>query len=210
MKSISFFLNLKGRTSSPSEDGIIRVYTHDSNNNTWTISTEFEFSPGKATSLSELRSIIASMIQKIGDCRIFAARKVTGQLYYILEANNFSIYEVEGSPEQFLDSLLSSEEAISSSSAEATKQPSIPLPEKTDIPGTYFINLKTALNTAPNLTSKKILLPFISSQNFKALEVICEHIPKWLDSELEKQGLSSIVSKLDENEYMVTISTSAL
>lgn len=210
MKSISVFLNSKGLTSSPSEEGIIRVYTHDSDINTWSISTEFGFSPGRSTSLTELRSMIADMIQKIGDCRIFAARKVTGQLYYILEANGFSIYEVEGSPEQFLDSLLSSEEAFRSSLVETTKQTSIPLPEKTDIPGIYFINLKAALNTDPNLTSKKILLPFINSGNFKALEVICDHIPKWFDREFEKQGLSSTISKLAENEYKVTISTSAL
>ncbi len=210
MKSISVFLNSKELTSSPREEGIIRVYTHDSGTNNWLVTTEFEFSPGKATSLIELRSMIANMLQRIGDCRIFAARQVAGQLYSILEANRFSIYEAEGAPEQFLDSLLWSEEASKSSSVETMKQPSIPLPEKTDIPGTYFINLKTALNTDPNLSSKKILLPFITSGNFKVLEVICDHIPKWFDSEFKMHGLSSTVNKLDGNEYKVRISTGIL
>jgi hypothetical protein len=35
MKSISVFLNSKELTSSPREEGIIRVYTHDSGTNNW-------------------------------------------------------------------------------------------------------------------------------------------------------------------------------
>lgn len=210
MKSIAVFINSEGLTSSPSEEGIIRVYTQDSDTNSWIVSTEFAFSPGKATSLLEIRAMLTDMLQKIGDCKIFAAREVVGQLYKVLDTNGFSIYEVEGIPEQLLDYILAYEEENKIISTETTMRPSVPSPEKTDIPGIYFINLKTALSNDPNLSSKKILLPFITNEKFKALEIICDHIPKWFDSEFEKLGLSSTVSKLERNEYKVRISAGGL
>lgn len=206
MKSISTFINLEGFTSTLKEDGIIRVYTHNPNTNSWEVTKEFEFTLSQSTSISAVRSEILSMVQKIGDCRIFAAREVAGQLYSVLEANGFNVYETEGKPEQFLDSIWASEEKENRNSPEKTGPHASTDPKETDVPGTYSINLKAVLNTNPNLTSKKILLPFLASRNFKVLKVICDHVPKWFDDEFEKQGLHSTVSKLDENEYKVVIS----
>lgn len=206
MKSIAIFQNSEGLASSLKEEGVIMVYTYDSGSDSWEVTKEFEFSLVKSTSISELRNVILNMIQRIGDCRIFVAREVGGQLYSVLEANRFNIYEAEGKPEQFLKSILASEEEENRNSIEQRKQPSLTYPQKTDVEGTYFINLKAALNTDPNLTSKKILLPFLASKNFKVLEVICDHVPKWFNDGFEKQGLLSTVNKLDENEYKVIIS----
>jgi Fe-only nitrogenase accessory protein AnfO len=208
MKAIAIFLNSEGLTSSPSEEGTIRVYSQNLNTNSWEVTKEFGFSLVKSTSIAELRRAILNMIQRIGDCRIFAAKEVAGQLYSVLEANRFSIYEVEGKPEQFLDSILSSEKEENESAIEKNAQPVICYPEKTNVEGSYFINLKAALNSDPNLTSKKILLSFLKSKDFKVLEIICDHIPKWFDEEFENQGLQSTVSKLDGNEIKVIITSS--
>jgi len=99
--------------------------------------------------------------------------------------------EVEGKPEQFLNSILATEIKESENSVQKTAQPSIYYPEKTDVEGSYFLNLEAALNSDPNLTSKKILLPFLKSKDFKSLEVICDHIPRWFNEEFENQGLHS-------------------
>jgi len=206
MKSISIFLNSEGFTSSLEEGEIIRVYIQNPTNNSWEVSKEFAFSLEKISSILELRNLISNMIQRIGDCRIFVARKVAGQLYSVLEANRFSIYEVEGTPEQFLDLILASENEANKSLIEKSVQASIFYPEKTDVEGTYFLNLKNALNADPNLTSKKILRPFLAKKDFKVLEVICDHIPKWFADEFETQGLQSTSSRLQENEYKVIIS----
>lgn len=205
MKSISIFLNSEGITSSPPEAGIIRVYTQNPAVGSWEITKEFAFSLLKSSSLLELRRTILNMVQRIGDCRIFAAREVAGQLYSVLEANNFNIYEVEGKPEQFLDSIIASEEESEKTAGKSTKTP-VCYPAKNGIEGSYFIDLKAALNSDSTLTSKKILLPFLESRDFKVLEVICDHIPRWFSEEFERQGLQSTESKLDRNEYKVTIS----
>ncbi|MDR3602302.1 MAG: Fe-only nitrogenase accessory protein AnfO [Desulfosporosinus sp.] len=206
MKPISIFLNSEGFTASLEEEGMIRVYTQNFTTDAWEVTEEFEFSLVKSSSISELRKIILNMIQRIGDCRIFVAREVAGQLYSVLEAYKFSIYEVEGKPEQFLDSVLASENELNKNLTEKSIQSVVCYPEKTDVEGAYFLNLKAALNADLNLTSKKILLPFLAKKDFKVLEVICDHMPKWFDDEFEKQGLESTLSRLKDNEYKVIIS----
>jgi Fe-only nitrogenase accessory protein AnfO len=206
MKSISIFLNKEGYAATPKDEGIIRVYAYDHINNSWDITKEFEFSLLKSTSIVHLRNTISNMIQRIGDCRIFVAREVVGQLFSVLEANRFNIYEAEGKPEQFLESILASENKEIKKPDEISEQNIITYPKETDISGNYFIDLKAALSSAPDLSSKKVLLPFLTNRSFRVLEVICDHVPKWFDDELKRQGLNSDVSKLDENSYKVVIS----
>jgi Fe-only nitrogenase accessory protein AnfO len=205
MNSIAVFLNPEGLTASPQEEGIIRVYSQNPVGGSWEAIKEFEFSPAKSSSISELRKMTLAMIQRLDGCRIFTAREVAGQLYSVLEANRFSIYEVEGKPEQFLDSILASEKQENKNPADESAGPPKCYPEKTDAEGSYFMNLKAALNSDPNLTSKKILLPFFKDTNFKVLEIICEHIPRWFYSELEKLGLQFTESRLGENEYKAVV-----
>ncbi len=206
MKSVSIFLNSQGLTASPEEEGFIRIYAHDSAANCWELTKEFEFSLVKSKSISEMRGAILNMVQRIGDCRVFAAREVAGQLYSVLEANRFSIYEAVGRPEQFLESILASEAEADKSTVEKGPREIPAYPEKTGVEGIYFVNLKAALNSDPGLTSKKVLMPFLAEKNFKTLEVICDHVPRWFADEFQKQGLLSEVSKLDNNEYKVVIS----
>jgi Fe-only nitrogenase accessory protein AnfO len=206
MKSIAIFLNSEGLTSSLEEAGLIRVYTQNFKNDAWEVTKEFAFSLLTSASILELRNTISDMIQSIGDCRIFVAREVAGQLYSVLEANLFSIYKVRGKPEQFLDSISALEDEANNRSLEKS-QPSWCYPEKIDDQGTYYLNLQAALNADPDLTSKKILLPFLTKKDFKVLEVVCDHLPKWFDDEFKKHGLLSTSSKFQENEYKVIIST---
>lgn len=210
MISVSVFINSKGITATPTEEGFVKIYNYDTDTKVWEASENFEFSLLNSSSIPEMRKTILDLVQKLGNCRIFIARSVVGQLYSVLEANRFHIYEVDGKPEQFLDSILTYEEEEAKCSATEFTEPQIPCPQKTDVPGTYTINLKNALNSTPGLSSKKILLPFLASGNFKVLEIICDHIPKWFDSEFNYKGLSSTITKLNEFEYKVTISTSSL
>ncbi len=206
MKSIAVLHNSEGFTSSLKEESIVSVYTQNFPNDSWEVSKEFAFSLKKSLSISELRKLILNMLESIGDCRIFVAREVAGQLYSVLEANRFSIYEVVGKPEQFLDSILALENKEHNNLNEATAGTLLCYPEKTGVEGKFFLNLKAALDADPNLTSKKILLPFLLSKDFRELEVICDHIPRWFKEEFEKQGLQSTTSELEKNEYKVVIS----
>lgn len=204
MGSVAVFLNPGGFAALPEEAGTVRVYAKNPAAS-WEVAREHAFSMLGSPSISDLRKAILAMVQGLGGCKIFAACKVTGQLYSVLEANGFTIYEAEGKPEQFLDSILASETEADRGPAEKEPPAAASGPEKTGMEGFYFMNLKAALNSDPNLSSKKALMPFLEERNFKVLEVVCDHIPRWFDAELEKLGLNATVSELEKNGYRVTV-----
>jgi Fe-only nitrogenase accessory protein AnfO len=197
MISFAVFLNREMSTSSSLEEGIVRVFTYDLKNDLWHIVRDIEFSLVNCSSIFEFREKISGMIARIGDCKVFIAKEVKGQLYSVLEAYRFSIYEVDGKPEQFLSSIL----ALETNNKEiATESPTyLHSPVKTSVEGNYYLNLKEMLDKNPELSSKKVLLPFLTEKNFKELEVICDHIPKWLNEELKKQGMTASEGKVDGN-----------
>lgn len=58
-------------------------------------------------------------------------------------------------------------------------------PLETEIQGVYTLDLVTALEEYPEMSSKMILKPFLRSTPFTELTVICRHIPHWLEGERE-------------------------
>lgn len=206
MSSIATLLNKEGFSSSIKEEGVIKIYSKNSCTEPWEVSKEFPFSIAGVSSIQALRSKLSDTIKKIGDTRIFVASEAAGQLYTVLEANSFSVYEVDGSPEQFLDFILNMDEESKTEAVKKTRPLEIPEPRKTDIEGEYFIDLASALNIDPSITSKKILLPFLDKGDYRKLEILCDHIPRWFDEEFEKRCLTSTTTELERNRYMVAIS----
>ncbi|MDR0548405.1 MAG: hypothetical protein LBI10_03195 [Deltaproteobacteria bacterium] len=62
-------------------------------------------------------------------------------------------------------------------------------------PGQYFLDLKAALAKEPDLSSKKILRPFLQTVNFKELTIKCDHAPPWLPLETAKMGYDLMIEK---------------
>lgn len=58
-------------------------------------------------------------------------------------------------------------------------------PLETEMQGVYTLDLVTALEEYPEMSSKMILKPFLRSTPFTELTVICRHIPHWLETERE-------------------------
>ena len=125
----------------------------------------------------------------------------------MLEVNGFNSYEAEGDPELYLDFILENELIEAAKRMKKITQapePSI-IQELEDQTGVYFIDLRKALAMNPTLSSKKIIKPFIQEKKFQILEVVCDHVPKWFDTDLKALGLNYTVIKLSANEYKVTM-----
>jgi len=71
-------------------------------------------------------------------------------------------------------------------------------PTETDIDGVYTLDLVTALEEFPELSSKMILKPFLKSTPFTELTLICRHLPHWLETERE-----ITVQKKQRGDYLV-------
>lgn len=200
---IAVYVNEEGNTASISEEGIIRIYQKSEEG--WNSVSEATFCLGVVKGISEARRIMIEMVQKLEGCNVFVAKEVVGQLYYVLEANGFESFEAEGKPELFLEAIWEEVQSTKSENVKASETETVSYFEKTDKEGFYFLNLKKALNLDCSISSKKLLLPFLRKKDFSGLDVICDHLPRWFETELSTMGLKSEVIKLKENEYKVSI-----
>ena len=202
---IAVCVNREGATSSLTEKGTVRVY--DKSGDFWTVTEELVCEIDFDKGLACVRSELAGLIKRLDSCRVFVASEVHGQLYYLLEAGGFNSYEAEGEPEAYLDSVLEREAAEEARKLKQQEDASASFPVASGKEGAYTFNLKKALAVNPETSSKKLLRPFLKKKEFKVLEVICDHIPRWFDTELEAMGLHLFVTKLAENEYKISIKT---
>ncbi|MDD2270665.1 MAG: Fe-only nitrogenase accessory protein AnfO [Desulfuromonadaceae bacterium] len=79
--------------------------------------------------------------------------------------------------------------------------PDIPLPLLLgDIEeGRYLIHLAQILQDNPALNSRQIVIPALEEKNFKTLEIICDHIPRWFYNELRNLKLTAEPEVPDES-----------
>lgn len=200
---IAVYINEEGVMASIHEKGLIRIYQLEQG--VWKVLREIPFILDRTKGITEVRRKLIELIQGLKECRAFAAKEVAGQLYYVLEANGLEAFEAEGRPEEFLDSIQEAMENPESKKLEDPIAEPVSYIESTGKEGFYFLNLKKALNLDCGTSSKKLLLPFLRKREFQGLDMICDHLPRWLQTELEALKLKSEIIQLMENEYRVII-----
>lgn len=187
MNSIAVLLNNNGETCSWLDNGIIKLYKK--RDEKWIELKSFEYSISTDTNIINLRKNLSELVEKLDDCKIFVAKEVSGQLFSILEAYFFNVYELNGAPDNFLDSVLISEQKLHKEELLLASQAANKFfPEKIDKYGNYTIDLKKLLQEDGTISSKQILIPFLKEEAFESLEVVCDHVPKWFDRELSSMG----------------------
>jgi Fe-only nitrogenase accessory protein AnfO len=197
---VAVILDAGGETGRLSEPGNIVVYSKDGCS--WKIARETEFSIDNSKGLSELRQKIAELKEFLGDCKIFVAKSASGAMFFELEKSGFSIWEISGRPAEFLDSVVEQEEKDENSD----NQPSLKIPEPLEIsPGYFYVSIKEIQGKVPGISSKMILQKFISQGNFNALEIICDHVPPWIELDADRKELRMETEKKAPNEYMVKL-----
>ncbi len=97
------------------------------------------------------------------------------------------------------------------SESEATPPPQlnmvIPIPEPQEIsPGYYLISLKEIQNCNGMVTSKQVLFPLLANKQIQQLEIICTHIPPWLEVKILGGEIEGTIEKISLTETRVTIS----
>lgn len=199
MNSIAVLLNDNGETSSWQDSGVIKVY--EKTNEEWIELKSLPYSIASSTNIISLRKYLTELVEKLDNCRIFVANQVSGQLFSILEAHFFNVYELNGTPDIFLDSVLISEEKLQKEELLLASQSENKFfPETIDKFGNYTIDLKKLLQEDGTVSSKQILLPFLKEEKFESLEVVCDHVPKWFDRELSDMGYNShTITRKDGN-----------
>ncbi|MBE3588072.1 MAG: nitrogenase [Thermoanaerobacteraceae bacterium] len=215
---IAVCLDEQGETTSL--DGRVTVAVFRRGDGGWYVLKQKDLLLSAAMGMQELRREMHRLIDFLAGCRILVGRSIGGVPYFELEKAQFSTWEITGKPADFLDHIFSREQAppavpeeggtfpVSGERGGATGRPQEKglLPAPVEItPGCYRISLKEIQKKTAGVTSKQVLLPFLRRGGFDRLEIICQHMPPWLEMELLAGNLDGHVQKNDNGEITITI-----
>lgn len=201
-QDIAVCIDENGVTSSLSAGSAIVIY--QKKQGSWQISREKKFSLDQQAGIGGLRRQMAEILLFLEECRIFVGWAVVGVPYFELEKMQCSIWEFEGAPLSFLDYVLAQEENKLVNSQVVTSS-TIPVPIEREN-GDFYISIKEIQENGGGITSKQVLMPVLRQGNFYSLEVLCNHLPPWLEVELKDGNLVGRVEKLTPTETHIYIS----
>lgn len=140
--------------------------------------------------LDKVRETMHALIGQLGDCRIVAGSSVSGLPYRILSHAGFHIFEVDAMSQTLLSQIVSDVRFAKDEAAyESVGTSPSPMAE----PGHWYCNLLKLQEAHPEVSSKMALRDLFGQPDFKALELVCGHIPPWFDRDLAGLGLTYTV-----------------
>jgi Fe-only nitrogenase accessory protein AnfO len=171
------------KTSSIFEPGFIAVYEDEEGK--WKVLDRFENKLCEAKGISAVRMVVADAIKHLVNVKAVVASDIPGIAFGVFQAAGFSIFLVEDNVPDVLDSVKKEMLEVIEKQQEKTSKFDITQFLKPDISkGDFCLNLEEILLKNPDLTSKRILIPFLKNEEFNRLDVICSHIPKWFNTDL--------------------------
>lgn len=173
--------------------------------NGWQLNQEIIWRLGAETGIAEIRNDIQVLIGHLEDCRIIVSKKLTGIPYHILDKSGFHIFETDGAASQnlFCDIIREMKE-ISEKARVSGTVAQVPVSPNHD--GIYYFNLIELQQTFPEITSKQALKRFMEDTVFIRLELICNHMPPWMDTVLILKNYVWQIEKIEEHRCKVIIS----
>lgn len=184
------------KTSSIFEPGFIVIYEEDGRE--WKVLNRFENKVCNAKGMAAVRTAVADTIKQLDDVKVIVASEIPGIASGTFQAAGFDIFLVENSVLTILDSIKKEMlEAIEECQKEPPKFDITQFLEPGVSKGDFSINIEEIMFKNPDLTSKKILIPYLKNGEFNRLDVICSHLPKWFVTNLGALGFEyEIVSDL--------------
>jgi len=131
-----------------------------------------------AINTTELRTKIRNIIDSIPECKILLSADISGIPYYIFDKMGFAIFESPSETQEILNEIITETKNNQKELASETAIPCTPT-EITD--GCYFLDYVLLESKYPEMTTKKVLLPFLETKPFISLSVRLSHLPPWLE-----------------------------
>lgn len=201
-REIAVFLDNRGCAGAFGEPGLVRVYRRWQK--TWAADREMAFALTGEGGLKGLRRQWPALLDFLGECRTFVASSITGVPYYELEKAGFNVWEQSGDPLAFLEEVWAGEERERTANDAPPAAPG-PLGPVEKAPGHYYISLKEIQARNAGITTKQVLLPFLRRGGFASLEVVCDHLPPWLEMDLALGKYSWTSEKSGDKETRILI-----
>jgi Fe-only nitrogenase accessory protein AnfO len=205
IQEIAAIIGADGASIPMNEPGNMVVYRRVLGS--WVKDRKMAFALSPEQGLHDLRGKMDEVKRFLRDCRIVVARTASGALFFELEKARCSVWEIKGTPAEFLDSVWHDEKAEQAAAC-LPADASIPAPTETS-PGHFTISIKDIQGKRPEVSSKQILQEFVRKGAFLQLEVFCDHLPPWIEADAERCGYAVATEQLAKNEVKVRLTKSA-
>lgn len=199
---IAILIEESGAVALLQEADTIQVYHHHCG--IWEVSRSMPLALPTAHGLPGLRRYMQTVVEFLGECRTLVGLSVIGLPFFELEKAGFTIWELPGSPLQALDHIRAAEDTARELPAMKIIMPSLQPREIS--PGCYTISIKDIQNCNGKITSKQILYPLLKKMDFHRLEVICSHVPPWLEQQIITGQLTAQIIPINQLETSIIIS----
>lgn len=201
MPDIAVVCDKEGRAASLFDGTAVVVYQKSADG--WSAAESYPLELDISQGIGAVRKSVTAMIASLNGLKTIAGREMSGVPYHMLDAAGFAVFEIGGYPEEFLDHITSELEMELQAKNAAEEGPASP--EPVDGEGRYRLDLTELLQRRPDLSSKKVLVPFLENTPFYELEVMCSHIPPWFSRNLSSMQLEFKSEMLSSASYRVTI-----
>lgn len=174
---IAVLVDSEGKTSGFDKAGSIRIYSKV--NCEWTVVRHMEYSTENVLDSVTLHKRINEIGDWLEKCKIVVVNRIRGIHYIAFEERQISMLEIKGLPETFLEDI---RECVQ----HCRTGKKIPMEHNAIFelrPGIFHTDLREVMKGNTSYNSKQILVPFLKKQKYSLLEIICEHVPKWLENE---------------------------
>jgi Fe-only nitrogenase accessory protein AnfO len=178
---IALFLDREGKTASLTEQGKIKVFTHETGK--WQLSREKEFTLESVQDMADFRDKMAELLCFLQDCKVLVGSKINGVSAVILARTQCRIWEREGAPPEILDRILSEERKADCGKDSAQERPVARPSFHETSPGNFTVSIVEIQEKQSPLTTKQALFPFLRQRHYNTLKIICSHLPPWLEGE---------------------------
>lgn len=202
MNKIGVLLGKDNETISFAEVGRINIFLKEEGR--WQVVQETLFTIDGSMGLRKVREHMIEIAKSLGDCKIIIGKKVEGIAYNVFESFGFSIWEFEGPAQNFLDYVIEKEDEIQKEQIQSPQSYKEGYIEKLN-EDYYQIDLEEAQLANRNLSSKQILIPVLQNYPFKRLDIICSHIPPWIEKQIDNYRLEMQTENLCGGNYKVTL-----
>ncbi len=155
---------------------------------------------------NDTKNFMSSLIAELEGCKVIVGTLILGIPYYLFiragyevcEAPEFSMLLLEQIYDDYCKPLTGENQEKKTENISTN-----PIP--IDVDGNFFIDIISVQKTYPQLSTKKILLPFLSDSLFNSLKIKCSHIMPWLESYVEQRRFHIQIDRY-EGQYIILIS----
>ncbi len=166
----------------------------------WKRISYFEIDLSKQKDLRNIQDNVNKLNESLGKTDMLVLKSIMGLPKALLSEHGIGVWTFEGL--FLIDLLCFIKSETDKVNKEIRNRITTPTLKSLKKEGVYEINLTAVLEENPRLNSMDVLVPFIKTTNFKLLNIICTHPPKWLTRSKDDLQLKIETEELD-NTYLV-------